>query len=523
VASADEKPPAAPPPARRKAALIQVLTNYGSTAFLIGKGLLLVPLYLSSFGAEGYGAWLASGNVLSLISTLESGFTTIFAQRLSAAFGEKDMVRFGRTLASGGAILGGVALAAAALAAIVAGWVPAIVRADLVTAASLPGAFALAGLGFALTLLQTVVYSVFLAWLRPLIVGVIKLVVQAIEMVAIIAGLKAGFGLYALGGASVLSGLAGLAIVAVAFAKAWRAYGSPRPRVDGAEMKLLFAQTVPLFTSRVGSAVLNNNEPLIVSAMLGPGYAAVIGLTDRVFKVGQMLVNPIAGSVFYGLAHLGAEDREGARLRSVTAEVLGLAGLLSAMVFGVAAALNAPFMALWVGPGKFGGFALSAGLALSSVVVVRTNLLGMMLAALGMAGQSAWCSLVEVVVRVPLMFLLLGRLGLVGLPVAVVASNTLVTGWYCSAILCRRLSLRGAPALRLAIVGLFPAVGATVAGIALAARLPPATGWRWFCVEAGLLSLASAVVLLIASAQARGAARQALRWVTLRARRGAHA
>ena len=58
-------------PARRKAAVIHVLTNYGSTAFLIAKGLILVPLYLASFGAEGYGAWLASGNLLSLIGMLE--------------------------------------------------------------------------------------------------------------------------------------------------------------------------------------------------------------------------------------------------------------------------------------------------------------------------------------------------------------------------------------------------------------------------------------------------------------------
>jgi O-antigen/teichoic acid export membrane protein len=496
--SADEQRTAHPGPVgagRRKAAAVHVLTNYLSVAVVVAKGVLLVPLYLRSFGIEGYGAWLASGNVLSLIAVVESGFTVVYAQRLSAAHGDQDGRRFGRVLGSGGAMLAVASVVLVVVAVSVSRLVPSIVNADRSTATVLPQAFSLAGLGAGLTLLQTVVFSVFYAWQRPLVVGVVKLGAQAVELICIVWGLYLGMGLLALGTAAVVAGGAGLVVAVILVARALR-LAKIEPTFNFGEIKGLAYETLPQFASRAAAVALNNNEPLIVSMLMGPAQAAVLGLTDRVYKVGQMLVNPLAGSVFYGLAHLSGEDTGGVRVRAVVKEILSLAAVFGSVVFAMAMALNGPFVSLWVGSDKFGGFALSAALAVAGLMTVRSNLLGMLLSALGEMRSSAWCTLAELLLRLPLLVLLVDRWGVIGMPLAVVGSSLFVQLWLYGRVLCERLGMRGMEAIRIVALGLPAGALALVAAFGVGAATKGIVRWRDFCASAVALAAVEVALAL---------------------------
>ena len=65
---------------RRRAALLQLGSNYAGIAISMIKGLVLVPLIVSHLGLETYGAWLASGNLIMLVSAVEGGLGLAFGQ-----------------------------------------------------------------------------------------------------------------------------------------------------------------------------------------------------------------------------------------------------------------------------------------------------------------------------------------------------------------------------------------------------------------------------------------------------------
>ncbi len=70
---------------RTRGAVVNLASSYLGTAVGMVRGLLLVPLYLRSFDLGVYGAWLASGNVLSLVGALEGGLTLVYAQQIAFA------------------------------------------------------------------------------------------------------------------------------------------------------------------------------------------------------------------------------------------------------------------------------------------------------------------------------------------------------------------------------------------------------------------------------------------------------
>ena len=64
-------------------------------------GIIMVPLYLRFIPFEVYGAWLASGNMLAWLSTIDPGLTLVLQQRIAAAYGNQDFKAIGMILVAG--------------------------------------------------------------------------------------------------------------------------------------------------------------------------------------------------------------------------------------------------------------------------------------------------------------------------------------------------------------------------------------------------------------------------------------
>jgi len=61
----------------------------------------MIPPYLRKFDAATYSAWLASGNLIALISIFESGLSGVITQRLSAAYSQGGSREFARIAGAG--------------------------------------------------------------------------------------------------------------------------------------------------------------------------------------------------------------------------------------------------------------------------------------------------------------------------------------------------------------------------------------------------------------------------------------
>jgi O-antigen/teichoic acid export membrane protein len=184
-------------------------------------------------------------------------------------------------------------------------------------------------------------------------------------------------------------------------------------------------------------------------------------------------------------------------VRTVLKELFTIIGVSAALMFGMAAALNVSFGRLWVGPDRFSGVALTIVICMATLAVSINNVQGVIVTALGNIRGPAWCSLLEVGIRVPLTIVFLLYLGIIGAPLAACATSLAIGSWYLFRLLRRKLSLRTVEALEIVGGGL-PALAACLSvSVAAALVLSPATTW-FALIRRGALMAIVLVTLVVA-------------------------
>ena len=349
------------------------------------------------------------------------------------------------------------------------------------------------------------------AWQRPSINAASRLGAQLMEMAVVVAALFSGNGVVSLGWGSLAGGMLGLLLTLGAISRHWRLRQLPTLRPDRASLRWLFSVGVSTLLSRVVSQIAGNLELALVSTTLGPSMAAVYGITVRTFALVQGFINPIAGSAFSGLAHLMGQRGPSALLPPLR-ELRGLFTLVVSVVVPAILVINQDFVSLWVGPDKFGGRYLCAALALSTVPVTQVSFLSFVSAASGRLRSAAYLTVLEAVVRVPLMIAGLHILGPAGIAISTSLECGLLVYYAYPALIGRGLGLARAAARTIGNDGLGAILGCVLAGGLAARYLPAATHWPTLVVKGAL----TALVLLGLTVLTNRGARSQLRVVGVR-------
>jgi O-antigen/teichoic acid export membrane protein len=495
---------------RRRAAKTNLILGYGRYTVFIFNQLILVPLYLKFIGIEAYGSWLASGNVITLLNILDMGFSLVVTQRLATAFGEGDDNRFVREIGSSLGVVVPAFLFLSGITFVLSPWIPALINAPASQSAPLRWAIVLAGIGAAAQVIALSPWAVLQAWQSAFLCEFSLLVSAILGLTATVFSLFRGMGVIAFGVGALVSGGSAATLLLSAVALQWRRRRLPLPLLDFRGSSELFKYSSPVIVSRMALSFVNDGQPVIVSACLGPTAAAILSLTGRTFNGCRTLLEPIIGCSFAGIAHLtGESDLHSARVRVVLQELFTIVGISAAVMFGLATALNVSFGRLWLGPERFGGKALTIAICLATVALSTNNILGMILTALGNIRGPAWVSLLVLVIRVPLMIGLLLSLGIIGAPLAAIASSLVIGSWYLFRLFRRDLSLRTVEALHLVGGGL-PALAACLSiAVAAALLLSPAPTW-WSLIWRGtMMTLVLLTLMVLLTPFARDKAAQA--------------
>src|SRR2546425_8841364 len=103
---------------RTTAALASLTGNSLNVLVVSVQALLLIPLYLAAVGPRLYGAWLASGEILTWMQAMDLGIPNLMIQRIAAAHGGGDRRVAGEWFASGLLVLGLIGAVIAVLGAV---------------------------------------------------------------------------------------------------------------------------------------------------------------------------------------------------------------------------------------------------------------------------------------------------------------------------------------------------------------------------------------------------------------------
>src|SRR5262245_81108 len=90
---------------RRRAAIATLLGTTTNTFVVSLQAVILAPLYLHFVGSRLYGSWLASGEMLVWMQTLDLGLPNVLIQRIGAADGAGDDRTSGEYFATGALFL----------------------------------------------------------------------------------------------------------------------------------------------------------------------------------------------------------------------------------------------------------------------------------------------------------------------------------------------------------------------------------------------------------------------------------
>lgn len=495
---------------RRRAAKINLSLGYCKYTVFILNQLILVPLYLRFIGIEAYGSWLASGNVVTLLNVLDMGFSLVVTQRLATAFGEGDDDRFVREV---GSSLGVVLAAFAFLSAVtfaLSPWIPGWIKAPASQTAPLRWAIVLAGVGAAAQVIALSPWSVLQAWQLAFLCEFNLLISAILGLTATVIALFRGIGVIAFGVGMLVAGTSAVALLVSVVAFQWRRRKLPLPLIRFRDSYELFKYSSPVIVSRMTLSFVNDGQSVFVSACIGPTAAAILSLTSRTFSGCRTMLEPIIGCSFAGIAHLvGKSELHSARVRVVLQELFTIVGISAAVILGLAAALNVSFGRLWVGPQRFGGVVLTIVICLATLAVSTNNILGIILTALGNIRAPAWASLLVLMIRVPLTIGLLLWLGIIGAPLAAIASSLAIGSWYLFRLLRRDLSLNTVEALHVVGGGL-PALAACLSvAIAAALLFSPAATWFYLVFRGVLMALALLTLTVLLTPFARDKVAQA--------------
>jgi O-antigen/teichoic acid export membrane protein len=484
------------------------LSNYVGTAIAIVKGIVLVPLYLRTLGVDVYGAFLASANVVGLLGVVDFGLTSVLSQRLAAAWGARDIALFRRL--SGAAILGVPCLISIMVAASVflAPYVPDLVNAPRHAHAGLTLAFLLTAIGAGGNLATANLITVVSAWQRAEIPAAARLVSQLMEIVVIVAGLIGGLGVVALGLASLIGAWAGFAIGLIWTALVWRAMGLACPQPNRTATIDLARTVAPMMLSRIVWQIGSNLEVALVSRLISPTVAAVYAITERILRLAQNFVTPIAGSMLSGLAHFVGEHGILATRRPAR-ELSVLWSLIVAILLPSLLALNQDFTSLWIGRQNYGGATLNALLCAAAILGSRDYLIQTVLTSLGAIRAVALIGILEMLIRVPLMYVGLRLVGAPGLPAtsSAVSIFGLVT---CAWLVNRRLEIDRWDRWRFQTAGMLSVTVSYWIGIGEIFALPVARTWAALVVKAALVGCGHLIIALLLNPHGRSAARNRL-------------
>ena len=403
-------------------------------------GIVLVPLYLKFIPLELYGAWLATGNILVWLTTLDPGLSTILQQQTGVAYGKQDVPAI-RGIVTGGILMTTVI----ALLIVIGGF---SVSRYMVTWLHLSAfsdrdvllkAFTVAYIGSALMIFSYSITAINQGLQSSVGIGVIFVVVNVVAIVLTVFLLYNGFGLIGIAMMSLLRGL-GLTLGNLGYLW-WRlAHEQIGFTFSFRKVRTLSALMSYTFLGRAGGIVANNIDLFFTARFLGPETVAVLNLTRKAPETSRMFIERPAIAFMPAVSHLlGSGDVKKAR-----AVLLRLVCFLSwplGLLVGGFVVFNANFVTLWVGSHLFAGQAINAIVCGVFLLTVTSSSLANLCLALGNIKGNSIAGFIQALVQIPLVFVGAKYFGLYGVVLAPLISMLSVSAWYFPSSFARLVRL----------------------------------------------------------------------------------
>lgn len=412
-----------------KASAFNLFFNSFNTVVMIVNGIIMVPLYFEYISLPVYGAWLGSGNVVSMLGLLEAGFSSVITQKMSAAKSSDDSSLLqklaGANITSAIIISTLIFVFGMLISPFIAKWV----NAPSEHTSQITYAFIIALLSAVVSILVSLFGAFPQVWQDTKTVGIISVVSNILAISALIVYLLCGLGIISIPLSYLTRSIVNFGSQGLWIIIHWKFNMKGRPIYDYKVLIDVLRNCILPFLSRIAGSVMYHSQSFIISAFINPSLSAIYDLTSKITQCIASFLNNINGSFFalFSLTISKGDKSETVKVFNNVSKFFILT-LTSVMLFSLL--FTKSIMNYWVGLPKFGGMILLALIILSSYVNQSKSYFNNLLYCGGLINKSAKYDIYCMIVYLAMLFGLIHVIDVYAIPTALALSTLIFLVYY---------------------------------------------------------------------------------------------
>lgn len=334
-------------PSRKKAFLTQVVGGYVLTVIAIVKGLLLLPIYFKFISYEMYGYWITIGSIVALLSIVNFGIGTMVTQRISKAYAQKDFEAVGNYFINSLLIYFLITIIFLGVGFIFSYWLSNILNISSEQLEILEKAFYLAIITMMVSFFSDAFRGFADALLKPLFGMYVMIGSNLAGIGLVFLFLYSDFGLLSLPISLLITELIIIVLCGFYVLSLYKQFYI-KSKIDRIILKEYMTFSPHLFNLVLGSKILENSHPILITSFLGAEITTAYDVTRKVIDIILRILNVLTASLIAPFSHLVGE-RDISIIRQTTIKIVLLSFLVGLICYGTYITTNSVFVNLWIG------------------------------------------------------------------------------------------------------------------------------------------------------------------------------
>ena len=323
------------------------------TVIAIVNGILMVPLYLHYIPSGLFGAWLATGNIMTWLTIADPGVGDVLLQKIGNALGKNDKKEIGLSISSGLLISGLVFFLILLLGLIGSLYTSKIINYTAADAETLIVCFRIALIGTCFGLLANTFNNILLGFQKTKEFGFVNTLFLVSAIVLNVVLLVTGHGLYSIAWAFLYRGLGQLLFAVIYCYYVLNKHTIPY-ELDWKYTKSLSKIFAYTFGGKTFNALSGNIDLIIISRFVGPEAVTLLELSRRPIKIATGFVTNISISALPAFSHLsGTNEKE--RIRKTTVDGMIFIHWFCIFIIGGFMLFSQSLISHWAGANNYFG------------------------------------------------------------------------------------------------------------------------------------------------------------------------
>jgi O-antigen/teichoic acid export membrane protein len=402
-----------------KASFYNFIFGSFNNVTLIILGVIMVPYYLNFFSVATYGAWLASGNVIGLLGSMEGGLSFIITQKLAVSFGERDFSTFRTTSTSGLIFITTIAIIFIMLVLGIHSFLPKWVNCPPQEYSNLTRAILFAGIAGGFGLINSTLGSFSQVWQLTMVPNLIRNVSNIINVAFIILFLNYNFGVASIAIGAAIRELLVFVFLSIYTYKVWKSKKINSLLYSFHDFYRLVREIAIPFFGRLSQIILNRSHNFIIAVFISPDISAIYEFTSKVTIMSKQFISILTNGLFGSISLARAEKQLIEYLIDIKS-TLTIFFLFAIIGLGFSYVFSFDVVRFWVGSQNYGGDLLLTFVVLYSLVAELFQYQNNLILAEGKFNFATLMQILNAVIYISLSLILIKvfNLGVLSIPLS---------------------------------------------------------------------------------------------------------